>query len=155
MSETSVLIRPMVPGDIDRILREWLNSFRNSPWAGVVPNNLYKRVMSETVRQLLARGARVDVACYADKPEMIVGFSCTELTPRDKILHYVFVRSYYRNNGIARALLDQAGLSRGGPFVYTFRTPDSRHFPGGRHMPELARRREAYKPTEGDTAEMN
>lgn len=134
-------------------MREWLSSFRNSRWSGVVPNNLYRKVYAESIRQLLARGARIEVACFADKPELIVGFICYEHTKRDRILHYVFVRSNYRGNGIARALLTQAGIPKGTSFVYTYRTPDSTFFVGGKHMPELAKRREAYKPTEEDLSQ--
>lgn len=142
---TEVLIRHALPGDIERVVREWLSSFRNSRWAGVIPNNLYKKVYAETIRQLINRGARIDVACYEKKPELLLGFICYEHTPRDKILHYVFVRSDYRQNGIGKLLLSTAGFSPGQPYVYTFRTPDSSFFPGGSHIPALARRKEAHK----------
>jgi GNAT superfamily N-acetyltransferase len=157
MEGTEISIRACVPGDLDRILREWLSSFRSSPWAGVIPNNLYRKVYAETIRQLLSRGARIDVACYAEKPEIIVGFICYEMTPRDKILHYAFIRSDYRGNGIARALMNNAGFLPNQPYVYTFRTRESGYFSGGRHMKELACRKEAYKqdPDAGNPQELN
>lgn len=139
-----VLIRRATSSDMARVVREWTSSFQRSKWSGPIPNNLYKRVYSEAIRQLLERGAVVDVACWKEKPELLLGFICSEHTPRDRILHYVFVRSSYRQNGIAKALLENAAIVK--PFVYTYRTDDAIYLcQGQRHMKELAARREAHK----------
>lgn len=151
----NLLIRRASPPDISRILKWWLGSFRTSRWAGVVPNNRYKPVYAETIRQLLARGSTLEVACLEEQPSLLAGFCCSEQTPRDRILHYVFVRPHLRQGGVARKLLDSAGLLRGIPFAYTFRTRDMQYLQAGSyHMPELARRRDAHKPAEGPDLEL-
>lgn len=139
-----VLIRRATAEDMPRVVREWLNSFRGSRWSGPVPNNLYKKVYGEGIRQLLDRGAVVDVACWKEQPSLLLGFICSEHTPRDRILHYCFVRSAYRQEGIAKALQLGAGIVP--PFVYTYRTDDASYIcHGQRHLKELACRRDAYK----------
>lgn len=153
MAEIDVMVRKPLPADTARILREWLTSFKRSRYAGCVPNDRYKQIYADCIRQLLERGATLLVACNAAAPEIILGFVCTEHTPRDKIVHYVFVREQYRQCGVGRMLLDAAGILKGCEFVYTFRTGDSKYIMGhssdgtplGRHMPELARRQYAYK----------
>ncbi len=149
-----IIIRNARQQDMDRVVRQWLTSFRNSPWAGPIPNNLYFSVYSETIRQLLTRGAKVLVACNADKPDHLVGFVCTEHTPRDNILHYVFIRPMYRENGIASLLLETAGIPKGSPYVYTFKHLGIKQLPpGGRYMRELACRKEAYRSTAEDVSQ--
>lgn len=151
MSEISVAIRKPTQEDIARIIRQWNTSYRNSRWAGVIPNNLFRSVNTEQIRQVLSRGAQILVACNSAQPEIILGFLCYEHTPRDRILHYCFVRSYYREAGIARLLMDTAGFPKGSPFVYTWRTDDASLLcQGARHMPELARRKSAHKQEDAE-----
>lgn len=146
MSE-EVLIRPYQPADLGLIINQWLGrDWRDSKYSGVVPNDQFKRVYAECIRQLLARGATIGVACNPSKPEHLLGWACYEHTPRDRILHFVYVRSLFRGQGLGRALLTEVGFPRGVAYVYTFRTRDSDRFlTGGRHLPALARRRDAYK----------
>lgn len=148
-----VLVRHAVASDLERVIRQWLSSWRDSKWAGVVPNNLFRKVYAETIRQLINRGARIDVACSSENPDILLGFICSEHTQRDRILHYVFVRSTYRQHGVARLLMNTAGFPKGTPFVYTFRTQDMSYLKGGYHVPALARRKDASKPEESSSSQ--
>ncbi len=118
------------------ILDSWLKSFRKSRKAGVVPNNLYTPVYTETIRQLLSRCAQVLTAV-----DQILGWLCHERTSDGQpVVHYAFVKSRYRRRGILRSLLTAAGIDPAQRFYYTFGTPASRIYPEGRHCPEIARR---------------
>lgn len=147
-NKDEVLLRKAGPEDFKLILNQWLGrEWRDSPYAGCLPNDQFKRFYAEAIRQLLARGATVVVACNPSKPDHLLGWICYEHTPRDRILHYVFVRPMYRSNGLCRSLMDEVGFPRGSTYVYTFRTRDSnRLLSGGTHLPALARRKNAFKP---------
>lgn len=134
-------IRPSTKEDVSFVMDSWLRSFRKSPYSGVVPRNLYVQVYSECIRQLLARGARLMVACNPEAPEQILGFICYE---SPGVLHYVYVKELYRDSGIAKSLVAYAGLDRK-TMRYTFRTFGSRWL-GGVHQPEIARKKNGVTP---------
>lgn len=122
----------------------WLSSFRKSPWAGVVPNNLYKPVYLETMRQLVERGAEVVCATNPEKPGHILGWLCYERTSDAiPVVHYCFVKPLFRKRGVAASLFAAAGIDPKQRFFYTFKTPAARYFPGGQYEPAIARRQKA------------
>ena len=126
------------------VLETWLTSFRKSPWAGVVPNDLYKPVYLNAIKQLLDRGAMVLCAVNPDKPDHILGWICFERTSDSvPVVHYVFVKPLYRKRGVAKSLFASAGIDPTARFFYTFKTPAARYFPGGRFEPAIARRQKA------------
>lgn len=120
----------------------WANSFRKSPWAGVIPNHLYDQVSRETIRSILDRGALVLVAVtpIAGREEefpavrRVMGYSVSE--PDKNVLHWLYVKAGpaglgYRGLGIGRALLEETTkMFTDGPrpWTYTFRTRASQKF---------------------------
>lgn len=142
---SAISIRPATSEDLPYIVTTWVRSFRESPYAGLVPNHLYYSVYEATVTDILARGATLLVACSTDDPDYIVGFACWEHVPgrfhSRHIVHYVFVREKFRRLGIARRLM--AKLEDRRAPLYTFRVPGAidnkiRHL-GWRHSPYIAR----------------
>lgn len=134
------------------VVRSWLSSFRKSDWAGPIPNNEYERIYLDTINQLLARGARVVVACNPDNPNHILGWMCYEFTRDGKpVVHYVYVKSMWRQavkrygtpTGVATSLFAAAGIDPKARFFYTFRTNRAHHFPGGSFVREIACRKNA------------
>lgn len=140
-------IREYTPDSDDEkfVYDYWLKSFRDSPWAGNIPNNQYAAVMSDGIRQLLARGAKLHLAVNTDNSDQFLGFICHEQTARgDRVLHYVCVKDILRGNGIAKALLAQAGIDPKKRFYYTYRTKlFAKAFPMGSHEPSIQRRLKA------------
>lgn len=121
----------------------WLSSFRSSPWAGPVVNNAYRAVYTETIRQLVARGAQVLVAVNPDYPDHILGWICTERTRDGKpVVHMVYVKSLFRRKRVASSLFEAAGINPKERFYYTFRTQQAGRFPGGKYCREIACRKE-------------
>jgi hypothetical protein len=111
----------MEPGDLNFVLDGWIRSWRTSPWAGCIPNNLIWETTRSCIAGLLVRGARVDVAAVTrtDGSERLVGFICWE----PGVLHYVFVkRTGFRGLGIGRHLV-RTFFDR--PGIITHRTPMS------------------------------
>lgn len=114
----------------------WANSFRKSPWAGCVPNNLWDQVSRAVATDILDRGARVVVAVTPiagredEYPAVrrVMGYSVSE--PDKRVLHWIFVKKDYRGTGVGRTLLHDAAPD--GEWTYTFRTRASTKFLGER-----------------------
>jgi hypothetical protein len=130
--------------DVPFILSTWLSSYRDSPWAGVIPNNKYQDVYGEAVSQLISRGSTLTVVHSPMDENHLLGWACTEKTRKSEpVVHFVFVKPDLRRNGIATAALAKAGVDHRQHFAYTFRTRDAAYFDGGMYAPMIARRKSA------------
>lgn len=137
------IFRPAGPDDIMDVVKWWVGSFRKSPWAGTLPNNKFQEYMGESIRQLLSRGSRCTLAVNPDRPDQVLGFIVAEKTGKDEpVVHYLFVKDIYRRRGVSKSLLAVADIPLDGSAFYTHRTPYARHY-RGKHVPEIARRKEA------------
>lgn len=138
-----VTTRPAGPDDIMDVVKWWTNSFKKSKWAGTLPNNKFPEYMGESIRQLISRGSKVLLAVNAEKPSQVLGFVAHEKTSRgEPVVHYLFIKDYYRGHGLGRWLLEQAGIPLDGTAFYTHRTDASRKY-RAKHVPEIARRKDA------------
>lgn len=124
----------------------WANSYKYSHWAGIIPNHLYHDVMRVLQDGLLKRGMQVTLAHLPGKPDALMGFVAFELDgpERPPVVHMVYVKDIWRQQGLAGALLD---ATVGRKFLYTHRTKDSDRFQRKRgwqvgYNPEPARRKE-------------
>lgn len=125
------------------VVSSWLSSYRKSKYAGVVPNNLFKAVYTEAIKQLYDRGAKVVLAVNPAYPDQILGWLCHERTSDDKpVVHSMFIKSRYRQPqfGLAEALFTAAEINPAELFYYTFRTDAPLPYPRARYTPEIARR---------------
>lgn len=134
-------IRLALEADYPLVLDSWLKSTRDEPWAGNVPNNLASAVLQESLKQLLARGAKVLVAANPERDNQVVGWICAEPgREAEKVVHMIYVKKPFRRNGIARELLRAVGLQPTDPFPFTYRTRMSRVFPNAKYLPAIQRR---------------
>jgi len=140
MTNKAWSFRALAPGDVPFVMDNWLNSFRDSKWAGCVPNNLYREVQSACINDLLKRGMKVTLAHDSDDPDNLIGFIAYEVRPSGEyVLHYCYVKPYIRGHGVATSLAVDAMGGLPNHFVYTHRTRSAP--PGaGRWVPEIARR---------------
>lgn len=142
MSSNGLTISRARPDDIPFVIQSWLRAYRRSPWAGVIPNNLYDQTYGETINQLFNRGLRVKVLQNAANPGLIVAWIAYEVLPRGEIVvHFLFTKPLYRKKGLAKALLADIGANDGS-FLYTFKTPAARYFRSARFKPEIGRRKD-------------
>jgi GNAT superfamily N-acetyltransferase len=86
------------------VVDSWVESFRKSPWAGCVRNDMYQTTQRATIMGILGRGAVVTVA-LAPRVEGVMGYAVTE--PKLECLHWIYVKQDYRGNGVGRKLLQQ------------------------------------------------
>jgi len=139
---SNVKIRPFDPGGDDKkfVLDPWLKGWKKSPFAGIVPNNLFNQVFFEGVNQLMGRGMQI-LIMESEDPETQIGFIAFE-EAAIPVIHYVYVKPVLRGMGFFPRLLEAAGAVSGQPFLYTYRTPDCRKFKNGSHCPAVARRKD-------------
>jgi hypothetical protein len=138
-----VATRPVKQEDIMDVVKWWTGSFKRSKWAGVVPNNEFPKVQGELIRQLLSRGAKCTLAVNKANPAQVLGFICTERTRlNEPVVHFLFVKDYYRRHGISKLLLKVEDIPCDGSAFYTHKTAFSKYYKA-KHVPEIARRKDA------------
>lgn len=140
--EKVLTYRQMEPGDVSFFLDSLIKCYRESPWAGVVGNHQIYDTLHETVEQLLARGATVEMAVARHDPKRILGYCFSEQVKGGYCVHFVYIKDAYRCLGLASELLRRAkekyGAQEDRPF-HTFRTEASGRFQFV-FAPEIARR---------------
>lgn len=115
------------------IFDSWASSFKKSPYAGCITNDMYPEVSRRTMQDIVDRGARLRVA-YAqpdDGDRRVMGYSVSE--PGKRILHYLYVKRDFRGMGIGTGLLNDvltATESGDLAWTYTHRTKASPGFLG-------------------------
>jgi GNAT superfamily N-acetyltransferase len=70
---------------------------------------------------LKSRDATFKVACDPDDNDLIMGWAAGE----GPVLHYIYIKTAYRGQGIARELVAELGLANQSPLAYTVRTMTS------------------------------
>jgi hypothetical protein len=134
--------RPMEPGDAKFVLNAWKQSWRVSPWAGVVRNDEYYDSIHATIEGLALRGMTIEVA--TSESGRIVAFCASEvLKDGSCCIHYLYAKDPYLATNVGRKLIERAPGTR--PGFYTFRYRQVAEAcpreDGWRHAPEIARRK--------------
>ena len=130
------VIRKAVAHDVPLILDSWLNSWRQSKYAGVIRNNDYYETQRSVIEDLIARGATLIVA---DAGRTLFGWACSELKDGLTVVHFVWVKDIYLRKGVEEALLDALPGTKPGFFThYLHALGKNREW---RWAPEMARRK--------------
>lgn len=87
------------------VLATWLRGLKyGSDFFEMVDNEAYFTVYSKVILNLLKRpSTRVKLAVLSDEPDTVVGWSVFD----GKVVHFVFVRTKARKQGIAKSLVPQ------------------------------------------------
>jgi GNAT superfamily N-acetyltransferase len=121
------------------ILDSWSNSYRKSPFAGTVPNNLWQEVSRATATQLMSRPqCRTVVALVPsdtinlDTNEVVRGRVMGYSIAEPGILHWIYTKKDYRRLGVGTAMLNEQ-LAQWDDNLrkhprYTHRTDNSQRF---------------------------
>ncbi len=116
-----------------------MKSWRESKYAGTIPNHLYYNVQRTLIEDLIARGASLVVAHPDGRDDVILGWACGEEKDGAAVLHYLYVKDPFLGLGIADQLL--TGLPGTKPGFITHRL-SSREWKAWKHVPEMARRKQ-------------
>lgn len=122
-------------GEAGFVYNNWLNTWRASKFAGVIPNNLYYETTRTAIDELIGRGAKVIVAELNGE---LLGFACGEVKDGKTVHHYTYVKDPFLGHGLEEALLAQLPGVKPGWFTYA-----SERFlkdKQWKHAPEMARR---------------
>lgn len=116
---SAVTMRSAIDSDMPAIMSSWLKSYRSSPVARHLSNEVYFSEHKRLIMTLLQRcGAAV--AEIQDCDGEIAGWLCASRpTPESIVVHYCYTFSLYRKLGVARALLEHFGWRPKTPIVAT------------------------------------
>jgi len=131
-------ITPMRDHDHAFVLDSWLESYRHAPSSHRLPSGVYFTRQRRTVERLLSH-SDVKVARPPDWPEGVLGWLCAEQCGDVFVLHYGFVKSFYRKRGLGKALVD--AFAPTGRLVFTHLRPpytDYLRDKGFSHAPHYA-----------------
>ena len=104
-----VEIRPSRREDEHFILSSWINSARGSGFAKCVSPTEYHEGQRRVATGLLQSHGAI-VACDPEDQDVIYGWACVDPVG---VLHFAYVKHDLRRAGIARRLLEEAGLGDG------------------------------------------
>lgn len=115
-----LLVRPLAPGDYNFILNAWMKSYRDS--RRNLRNDVYFAGQQNLISEIAKRRKCV-VGCDAEHPEWIAGFAAGQMLGNQTLLlDFVYVKSAYRERGIALQLVGALGWSEGIPITATHMT---------------------------------
>jgi GNAT superfamily N-acetyltransferase len=130
--------RPPTSDDLGFVIKAWVRSYANSPWAGAMSRERQVAAIRGTIFDLLKRGAEVSLVCLEARPDFILGFICYEQTPDGPTVHSVYVKHGYRQNSIGSALVES--IANNAKVRTSHRTPlGDLLFKGSQYNPRLSR----------------
>lgn len=148
--------REMAQGDERFVHDSWVQSFRVSHYAGMIPMEDYHANQHRWVRKLIDRdGTHVLIAYNTQHESQIYGFLCHETGFSLPMVHYTYVKDDFRqlptkdpsySIGICTMLMAHASINPKAPFYYSYKTgtwaglsKQSGPFGGGIYRPLFAR----------------
>lgn len=100
-------VRAAVESDLPLIVHSWVQEMRHASTARGIPDQVYFPEQRRLVLGLLQRAAVV-VAHNPDDEHHVYGVACVEGGGPTPVLHWLYVKSVYRQVGLGGALLDHA-----------------------------------------------
>lgn len=102
-----ITYRLATPGDRAYVIDTWLQSYRGSQFAMKLPDFVYwSRFGHVGLVEHLVEHEDILIAGLPDDPSWMYGWLCHGTD----VVHYVFTRGEFRNQGVARALLTADGF---------------------------------------------
>ena len=115
-STPDYVTRGPTPTDLDFIVSSWLKSYRNSDFANYIPNTLYYQYHKAIVMDLLKRSL-VSMVVDPEDQDHVYGYIVYEAGEMF-ILHYMYIKSAFRNFGLAKSILQKANPQFGVEEMY-------------------------------------
>lgn len=109
-----ILLRQADESDLSFIYSSWLKSYKNTQKH--VDTDIYFKGQHKLIEKIL-NVSNVIIVCPEDDTETIIGY----IVYRDDKLHWIYVKSVYRNLGMARILLTV--FENGKPQCYSHYSP--------------------------------
>ena len=102
MNKQLVAHRSLMPDDEAFIMSTWLKGlYYGNSWFRQIPQDTFFDAYRDVITRLAA-SSEIKVACLADDPDVILGYSVSS----GPILHWVFVKQAWRKLGLAKDLVN-------------------------------------------------
>lgn len=109
MSSQKALIttRPYLPEDRNFVLSCWLRGlYYGNTFFSEIPKDIFMKHYHAVLEKFLTSPqVTITVACLIDDPQVILGYSVTRTVQDKKVLDWVFIKTAWRQIGIARSLV--------------------------------------------------
>lgn len=104
-----IKLRPMRDDDLDFVFSSYLRSYKyGNPLADMISTGDFFHHQRLNIMAILAsESSTAIVACLPDDEDIILGFAITE----PQIVHFVYVKADWRNQGIAKEMLKEARVN--------------------------------------------
>lgn len=126
--DAPITLLPAKGRHISFVMSSWARSNRRSDVGKLVPVSDYWDVVNPIIKRTLTESKTI-VATDPEDSDHLYGFICYR-PPEDGLdpilLHYVLVKQFARQRGIARRLLRAAGITKSSRATFTHKT-DSAH----------------------------
>lgn len=96
----AIHVRPALESDKAFVHSSWFQSYWKNHAIDKIPREVYNKHQDSLIDSLLAR-SYISVAYIPEVPDEILGWSVVE----GHTLHWAYVKSLYRKNGIARMVI--------------------------------------------------
>lgn len=116
-----ISLRPATSEDVSFIFSSWLKSYRGSPFARNVANEIYFNEHHLLIEKLV-RENEVIIACNNEDENQIYGYIVAGKTESIFTLHYIYVKHNFRSMGIGAALLNHFEHDASVASIYTHYT---------------------------------
>jgi hypothetical protein len=134
----AIQFRPASETDLPFVFDAWRLSFRDSDFAYTLPWATYSPIQTGKMQAAVSQGT-VTMACLSDDPDCLLGFAVHSKTADElTVIHFLYVKEWFRHRGIARNLLAQTKPSV--PVVFTDITPDFHRLRKTHHLPYITAR---------------
>ncbi len=101
------VIRPALPEHLGFVVKPWLQELRRSSTTRYLTDRVFFQEHGHVVNNLLAT-CRVDLACDPDDESHFYGFVAYAQGEHECVVHWLYVKSAFRQLGIGRALYEHA-----------------------------------------------
>lgn len=106
------VIRPMCREDRPFIASSWLTSYGRSAVARSLDPKIYHAKQGRLIDRLLADASVILVAVSASESSQLRGWIVADLPAGEvvTVVHFMYVKTTFRREGVAKALLREAGV---------------------------------------------
>lgn len=119
--ELPIAVREIFPEEHNFVLNSWIKSGYRSRQMESVAKEIYTLNQHEIITSLLVR-SKVLVAQELDKPENLYGYIVYDYIDGIFVLHYAYVKQFFRGLGVFKTLLDHADFKCEHAGFYTHHT---------------------------------
>jgi len=116
-----IKIRLATQEDVSFIFNSWLKSYRSSPFARCIANEVYFNEHHKVIEQII-KDNKVIVACNEKDDNQLYGYIVAGNYEGFFILHYIYVKHSFRDMGIGTELLNHFEHDPTSASVYTHHT---------------------------------